>query len=326
MTATKRSPRPPSTDPAAQESGWAPPRPTVADLMRQVRDVVADDLLDNLAHPSADRRLADDAPKAARHPRAGRGHTPAYRSSRTPPRHVVEMATIPDDDRTPDAPVTPPIGRSDHPSTRKWPSLLFVTLTYTISWAWVIPLAVTGGHGRSRPRLAHPPARPARTAARRDAVHGARRPPGPSRTRRQHAAVADGWRWWLAAISPLLALIVVLGALAISGGDLPAATDVARFSGIPSAWGLVGVCAVIVVIGGLGEEAGWRGYLQPALQQRPRVLPATGLVAVAWAAWHLPPVLPDRDLRKLPGRDVAGVLAPTGRRFGGPGVAVQPHP
>ncbi len=37
MTATKRSPRPPSTAPAAQGSGWAPPHPTVTDLMRQRR-------------------------------------------------------------------------------------------------------------------------------------------------------------------------------------------------------------------------------------------------------------------------------------------------
>jgi hypothetical protein len=42
MTATKRSPRPPSTAPAAQGSGWAPSYPTVTDLMRQVRDVVVD--------------------------------------------------------------------------------------------------------------------------------------------------------------------------------------------------------------------------------------------------------------------------------------------
>jgi membrane protease YdiL (CAAX protease family) len=97
-----------------------------------------------------------------------------------------------------------------------------------------------------------------------------------------------GWRWWLAAVSPVLALLVVLAVLVVSGAGVPAAGGFARFSGIPAAWGLLGVAAVVVVVGGLGEETGWRGYLQPALQQRFGVLPASGLVAVTWAAWHAP--------------------------------------
>jgi membrane protease YdiL (CAAX protease family) len=200
----------------------------------------------------------------------------------------VEMTTIPDDDRAPDAPVTRgrPIGLPTHPSGGH--PLLFVTLAYTISWAWVIPLAVTGAtvvEGNGWPT--HLPALlgPLLAAVLCTALAGCRalRALGASMLRWR-----IGWRWWLAAVSPLLALVVVLGALAITGVDLPAATDFARFSGIRAAWGIVGVGAVIVVIGGLGEETGWRGYLQPALQQRLRVLPATGVVAVAWAAWHLP--------------------------------------
>jgi uncharacterized protein len=97
-----------------------------------------------------------------------------------------------------------------------------------------------------------------------------------------------GWRWWLAAVSPVLALFLVLAALAVTGTGVPAAFGFARFSGIAAAWGLIGVASVVVIIGGLGEETGWRGYLQPTLQRRFGVLPATGLVAAAWAAWHAP--------------------------------------
>jgi len=38
----------------------------------------------------------------------------------------------------------------------------------------------------------------------------------------------------------------------------------------------------------LGEEPGWRGFLQPALEQRMSVLRATLCVAAIWAIWHAP--------------------------------------
>ncbi len=40
--------------------------------------------------------------------------------------------------------------------------------------------------------------------------------------------------------------------------------------------------------GGLGEELGWRGFLQPQLEKTRSPLAASLLVAVAWFAWHLP--------------------------------------
>jgi membrane protease YdiL (CAAX protease family) len=166
--------------------------------------------------------------------------------------------------------------------------VLFVVLAYALSWAWVIPLAATGAtvdDGRGWPT--HLPALlgPLMAAALCTAFAGR------TALRALGASMVTwriGWRWWLAAVSPLLALMAVLGLLAGTGAALPAAAEFARFSGVPSAWGLVGVTAVIVLVGGLGEETGWRGYLQPALQQRMRPLAATGVVAAVWAAWHAP--------------------------------------
>ena len=38
----------------------------------------------------------------------------------------------------------------------------------------------------------------------------------------------------------------------------------------------------------LGEEIGWRGYLTPLLVERFGFLPASLMVGVVWASWHIP--------------------------------------
>jgi CAAX amino terminal protease family. len=96
------------------------------------------------------------------------------------------------------------------------------------------------------------------------------------------------WRWWLVALSPLAFLGLALVAVAATGGTLPAAGDFARFSGLPSGLGVVGVALTIVVVNGFGEETGWRGYALPQLQERFTPLTATLILAVCWAGWHIP--------------------------------------
>jgi uncharacterized protein len=39
---------------------------------------------------------------------------------------------------------------------------------------------------------------------------------------------------------------------------------------------------------GFGEEIGWRGFLQPQLERRHPTVLAANVVAIVWAAWHLP--------------------------------------
>lgn len=45
---------------------------------------------------------------------------------------------------------------------------------------------------------------------------------------------------------------------------------------------------VVALIGGIGEELGWRGFLQPALERRLGSIKGTILVGLIWAYWHLP--------------------------------------
>jgi membrane protease YdiL (CAAX protease family) len=45
---------------------------------------------------------------------------------------------------------------------------------------------------------------------------------------------------------------------------------------------------VLVLGGPLGEELGWRGFMQPRLQTTMGMLPASLIIGVASAFWHLP--------------------------------------
>jgi CAAX protease family protein len=178
--------------------------------------------------------------------------------------------------------------------------VLFVVLAYAVSWAWVIPLAAGGATvvpGRGWPT--HVPALlgPLLAAVLCSALTG-RRP-----LRELGARLVTwriGWRWWLAAASPLLALLAVLGVLGATGAGVPPWSGFAGFSGLPARWGVLGIAAALVLIGGLGEETGWRGYLQPTLQRRLPPVAATGVVAAVWAGWHIPQFFLIRTYQDFP--------------------------
>jgi membrane protease YdiL (CAAX protease family) len=93
-------------------------------------------------------------------------------------------------------------------------------------------------------------------------------------------------RWWLAAVSPVVFLGLALAVLAAAGKAMPGVAGFGRFSGVGTV-GLVGVLLVIF-IGALGEETGWRGYALPQLQCRFSPLASSLIIAVVWFGWHLP--------------------------------------
>lgn len=71
---------------------------------------------------------------------------------------------------------------------------------------------------------------------------------------------------------------------------------VAAATGIPvalgelpmAALGFVAVFVLVALVGGGQEEFGWRGWLQPALQEHTSPLGAAVVVGLVWAVWHLP--------------------------------------
>ena len=78
-----------------------------------------------------------------------------------------------------------------------------------------------------------------------------------------------------------------LAVLAVTGQPMPAASGFGQFSGTLSI-GLLGVALLVIFVGSLGAEMGWRGYALPSLQSRFSPLSATLILALFWFLWHLP--------------------------------------
>ncbi|WP_169735721.1 CPBP family intramembrane glutamic endopeptidase [Intrasporangium oryzae] len=179
--------------------------------------------------------------------------------------------------------------------------LWFFVLSYAISWAWVIPWAATGhtveqgvGWPTQLPSLVGPMLAAFVLTASTEGRAGV------GDLVRRMVRWQIGWRWWVAAVSPLLFFLVVLAVMAVAGLDVPARDDVASFSGIPLGLGLIGVWTVVFLVNGFGEETGWRGYALPQLQRRFGPLTATLILAAAWAGWHVPQFFYLRSYKDFP--------------------------
>lgn len=98
------------------------------------------------------------------------------------------------------------------------------------------------------------------------------------------------WGLWIPALLAApdagpraLVFVVVQSAAAAATGT------VVVFGDLPVALlGFVVVFVLVALVGGGQEEFGWRGWLQPALQERWTPLGAGVAVGIVWAAWHAP--------------------------------------
>ncbi len=87
---------------------------------------------------------------------------------------------------------------------------------------------------------------------------------------------------------PVLSLGTVVLRAAWQGQPLPAWQDFIAYPGLLPAWsGLAGLAAVLV-LNGLGEEMGWRGYALDPLARRFGRVQGTLVLTLVWAVWHLP--------------------------------------
>ncbi len=164
------------------------------------------------------------------------------------------------------------------------PLVSYVVLSYVLSWSFWVPLALGGGTvetGVGWPSQMPGLAGPAVSAVIVTALVGGR------------AGLADVWRrltrwrvgwWWLSVLAILVAGAV---GLALVGG-VADTTDLTGYSGISAGIGPLATIAVVLVVNGLGEEAGWRGFLADGLLARHSLTVTSLLVALVWAPWHAP--------------------------------------
>lgn len=109
---------------------------------------------------------------------------------------------------------------------------------------------------------------------------------GPSGIRKLLGQVGR-WRfglgWYAVAIllEPLIWVVSLALALAVGGRGPEVRLD------------------FLIPIAAIGEELGWRGYALPRLQGRIGALPASLVIGVIWAGWHLP-YFTDPSIHPLP--------------------------
>ncbi|MDX1644356.1 MAG: CPBP family intramembrane glutamic endopeptidase [Thermoanaerobaculia bacterium] len=136
------------------------------------------------------------------------------------------------------------------------------------------------------------------------------------RTRRMAWAALRraGWRWWPAALGVGFSYVILERGIAWAAGGVawneenfplaPAGGGIEGIEGVATVLGFgpqsftflalnllvtMSVAALVfALVGGVGEELGWRAVLQPLLERRFGLLGGTLWVGVAWAYWHLP--------------------------------------
>lgn len=123
-------------------------------------------------------------------------------------------------------------------------------------------------------------------------------------------ALAGGWqavatlmgqlgRW---RVHPLWYLTAVVGPFVLTG--LAGATAVAAGApspglGVYADWsGLVTTLVATMIIVGLFEELGWRGFALPRMQRNHSALWAALVLGIVWALWHLPELVSDPGERE----------------------------
>ncbi len=96
-----------------------------------------------------------------------------------------------------------------------------------------------------------------------------------------------GARWIMVAVSSPIAMFAIAAIVGrMTDGTWVNLWNLGKVNFLPA----IGPAALLLwfVTNGLGEEVGWRGFALPRLQERHGALTATLILAIFWAAWHLP--------------------------------------
>ncbi len=111
------------------------------------------------------------------------------------------------------------------------------------------------------------------------------------------------------ALTPLLLGALAFGLLHLRGNAWPQVQDFARFPGLPGPMPLVWVVLLVLLVNGLGEEGGWRGFALERLVERHGRAGAAWRVAVLWGLWHAPLFWLNHSMHALLGPMIVGWAA-----------------
>ena len=158
----------------------------------------------------------------------------------------------------------------------------FVVLAYTLSWAWWVPLAVSGtsvAQGQGWPTHLVGLMGPMFAAVIVTGLADGRA--GLIDLGRRVVRWRVNWVWY-----GVVAATAALAAIPLITGSDVRAGDLVLYSGAPEV-GLV-VVPFVLIVNGFGEEIGWRGFLADGLLQWMSRGRTALMVWPVWALWHLP--------------------------------------
>jgi membrane protease YdiL (CAAX protease family) len=103
--------------------------------------------------------------------------------------------------------------------------------------------------------------------------------------------VGIGWYAFII-IYPLALRLSAVGINLLLGGSMPTFFDSTSIGLPPGNLLVTGVTVFLgtLILAGLAEEIGWRGYALPRLQNRYTALVASLILGVIWAPWHYNPL------------------------------------
>ena len=176
---------------------------------------------------------------------------------------------------------------------RRHPLGGFYGITFLVSWGYWVTDALAGGRWSHAPGLVGPMVAAIVVTAITKGVAGTQ----DLASRMLRWRVRPGWYLWV--LAPVGVAVGMTALVATDRGRFPPPGEWSEMSGFVSIPGWA-TLAVILVINGLGEETGWRGFALPAFRLGQSEITASLLVAIPWAAWHAPTFFIDSAYRDFP--------------------------
>lgn len=171
---------------------------------------------------------------------------------------------------------------------RRNPLVSFFVLTYGLSWAYWIPLALAGVRTAPGSSTTHEPGLlgPALAALIVTGLTEGRA--GIVAFAKRFVLVSRPTsRFLIYSLSPLMFLGLAIVVAIVLRAPLPPWSEFAIYSGLPPLR-LPAVLLLVLLFNGFGEEAGWRGFALEPLQRRFGPVGGTLILAGLWAGWHTP--------------------------------------